>query len=74
MKTIGGILLGIFTLVYWNLFYTNLYHYWQTVKSNPDDAMEKKAILIRNILIQILLAGVGLFLIISTLQLLGLAN
>jgi hypothetical protein len=45
-----------------------------SVKSNPDDAMEKKALLIRNIIIQIIMAGFGLFLIISTLQILGFVN
>lgn len=72
MKTLGGILLGIFTLIYWNLYYINLYKYWQSVKENPDDALEKKAILIKNILLQIIMAGLGLYLIVTTLQLLGM--
>lgn len=74
MKIIFGILLGIFTIIYWHFFYSNLYQYWQSVKSNPDDAMEKKAVMIRTIFLQILMAGMGLYLIISTLQLLGLTN
>ncbi|HBH87752.1 MAG TPA: hypothetical protein DDY17_09165 [Syntrophaceae bacterium] len=74
MKTIGGILLGIVTIIYWQYYYSNLYKFWMSVKSNPDDAMEKKALLIRNIIIQIIMAGFGLFLIISTLQILGFVN
>jgi hypothetical protein len=74
MKTIGGILLGIFTVIYWQFYYSNLYNFWMSVKSNPDDAMEKKALLIRNIILQIIMAGLGLFLIISTLQILGFVN
>jgi hypothetical protein len=74
MKTIGGILLGIVTIIYWQYYYSNLYKFWMSVKSNPDDAMEKKALLIRNIIIQIIMAGLGLFLIISTLQILGFVN
>jgi type III secretory pathway component EscT len=74
MKIILGILLGIFTIIYWNLFYSNLHQYWQSVKSNPDEAMENKAVLIRTILLQILMAGMGLFLIIYTLQLFGFTN
>ena len=71
MKTILGILLAVFTIIYWNLFYSNLYQYWHSVKSNPDEAMEKKALMIRTVLLQILMAGMGLFLIIYTLKLLG---
>ena len=74
MKTIGGILLGIVTIIYWQYYYSNLYNFWMSVKSNPDDAMAKKALLIRNIIIQIIMAGLGLFLIISTLQILGFVN
>jgi hypothetical protein len=74
MKTTGGILLGIFTVIYWQFYYSNLYNFWMSVKSNPDDAMEKKALLIRNIILQIIMAGLGLFLIISTLQILGFVN
>jgi len=74
MKTIGGILLGIVTIIYWQFYYSNLYNFWISVKSNPDDAMAKKALLIRNIIIQIIMAGLGLFLIISTLQILGFVN
>jgi hypothetical protein len=74
MKTIGGILLGIFTVIYWQFYYSNLYNFWMSLKSNPDDAMAKKALLIRNIILQIIMAGLGLFLIISTLQILGFVN
>jgi hypothetical protein len=74
MKTIAGILLGIVTIIYWQFYYSNLYKYWMSVKSNPDDAMAKKALLIRNIIIQIIMAGFGLLLIISTLQILGFVN
>jgi len=74
MKTIGGILLGIFTVIYWQFYYSNLYKFWMSVKSNPDEAMAKKALLIRDIIIQIIMAGLGLFLIISTLQILGFVN
>lgn len=74
MKTIFGILLGIFTIIYWNLFYSNLYQYWQSVKSNPDEAMGKKAVMIRTILLQVLMAGGGIFLIMYTLRLLGFTN
>ncbi len=74
MKTIGGILLGFVTIIYWQYYYSNLYKFWMSVKSNPDDAMEKKALLIRNIIIQIIMAGLGLVLIISTLQILGFVN
>ena len=74
MKTIGGILLGIFTIFYWQFYYSNLYNFWMSVKSNPDEAMAKKALLIRDIIIQIIMAGLGLFLIISTLQILGFVN
>jgi hypothetical protein len=35
-----------------------------SVKSNPDEAMAKKALLIRDIIIQVIMAGFGLFLII----------
>ncbi|MBM4271679.1 MAG: hypothetical protein FJ139_05925 [Deltaproteobacteria bacterium] len=74
MKTIGGILLGIFTIIFWQKYYSNLYEYWSSVKSKPDEAMENKAILIKNITIQVLLAGIGLLLIFYTLQLLELTN
>ena len=74
MKTIGGILLGIFTIFYWQFYYSNLYNFWMSVKSNPDEAMAKKALLIRDIIIQVIMAGLGLFLIISTLQILGFVN
>ena len=74
MKTIIGIILGIFTIIYWQKYYSSLYDYWSQIKSQPDEIMAKKGALIKNILIQILLAGIGLFLIFSTLQLLELMN
>lgn len=72
MRTICGILLGIFTIIFWQKYYSNLYEYWSKVKSKPDEVIEKKGKLIKDILIQVFLAGVGLVLIFSTLQLLDL--
>lgn len=72
MKTIGGILLGIFTILYWQKYYSNLYEFWMDLKAKPDEIMENKGKLFKEILIQVFLAGLGLILIFFTLQLLDL--